>query len=101
MIKPLNKDTTWSSMNSHRCPLEQCCPLHILITYSPQTVSGLTKRAPTGEGNGKPLQYSCLENSMNSESESCSVMSDSATSWIIQSNELSRPECCLISQFDL
>ena len=21
---------------------------------------------PTGEGNGKPLQYSCLENSMNS-----------------------------------
>ena len=23
-------------------------------------------RMPTGEGNGKPLQYSCLENSMNS-----------------------------------
>ena len=24
------------------------------------------KTWPTGEGNGKPLQYSCLENSMNS-----------------------------------
>ena len=24
------------------------------------------KMWPTGEGNGKPLQYSCLENSMNS-----------------------------------
>ena len=26
----------------------------------------LTKRGQTGEGNGKPLQYSCLENTMNS-----------------------------------
>ena len=26
----------------------------------------LGKRGPTGEGNGKSLQYSCLENSMNS-----------------------------------
>ena len=26
----------------------------------------LTKTWPTGKGNGKPLQYSCLENPMNS-----------------------------------
>ena len=26
----------------------------------------LTKMQSTGEGNGKPLQYSCLENTMNS-----------------------------------
>ena len=26
----------------------------------------LTKRGSTGEGNGKPLQYSCLENPKNS-----------------------------------
>ena len=51
---------------------------------------------PTGEGNGKPLQYSCLENSMNSESESRSVRLF-ATSWTIQSNEFSRPECLLWS----
>ena len=97
MIKPLNKDTTWSIVNSYCCPLQQCCPLHILITYSPQTgTSGLTKYGPTGEGNGKPLQYSCLENSMNSESESRSVRLF-ATSWTIQSNEFSRPECLLWS----
>ena len=27
---------------------------------------GQTECGPTGEGNGKPLQYSCLENPMNS-----------------------------------
>ena len=44
-----------------------------------------------GEGNGNPLQYSCLENlmdrgiwqtlSINSVQFSCSVMSDSVTPW--------------------
>ena len=29
-------------------------------------VESSDKRGSTGEGNGKPLQYSCLENSMNS-----------------------------------
>ena len=29
-------------------------------------VESSDKRWPTGEGNGKPLQYSCLENPMNS-----------------------------------
>ena len=29
-------------------------------------VESSDKRWPTGEENGKPLQYSCLENSMNS-----------------------------------
>ena len=28
--------------------------------------TGLNRKWPTGEGKGKPLQYSCLENSMNS-----------------------------------
>ena len=35
-----------------------------------QDGQGMVERSdrmwPTGEGNGKPLQYSCLENSMNS-----------------------------------
>ena len=30
------------------------------------TVSSSDKTWPTGEGNGKPLQYSCFENPMNS-----------------------------------
>ena len=30
------------------------------------TVESSDKTWPTGEGNGKPLQYSCLENPMNS-----------------------------------
>ena len=29
-------------------------------------VEGSDRMWPTGEGNGKPLQYSCLENPMNS-----------------------------------
>ena len=29
-------------------------------------MEGSDKMWPTGEGNGKPLQYSCLENPMNS-----------------------------------
>ena len=29
-------------------------------------VGSSDKTCPTGEGNGKPLQYSCLENTMNS-----------------------------------
>ena len=29
-------------------------------------VGSSDKTCPTGEGNGKPLQYSCLENPMNS-----------------------------------
>ena len=29
-------------------------------------VESSDKTCPTGEGNGKPLQYSCLENPMNS-----------------------------------
>ena len=28
--------------------------------------TGLNRKWPTGEGNGKPLQYSCLENPVNS-----------------------------------
>ena len=31
------------------------------------TVGGSDKMWPTGEWNGKPLQYSCLENPMNSK----------------------------------
>ena len=39
-------------------------------------VESSDKTWPPGEGNSKPLQYSCLENPMNSQF-SCSVMSDS------------------------
>ena len=36
----------------------------VLVESSDKTSSG--KTWSTGEGNGKPLQYSCLENPMNS-----------------------------------
>ena len=40
---------------------------HLGLTLDPETYySGITKgpRGPDGEGNGTPLQYSCLENPM-------------------------------------
>ena len=35
------------------------CPIHVLVHYKLDSYALLT-----GEGNGDPLQYSCLENSM-------------------------------------
>jgi len=36
------------------------------MTKPPRHWTTMTKCGSSGEGNGKPLQYSCLENAMNS-----------------------------------
>ena len=45
---------------------DQCVLLAKLIPYSKAKFSRYSRIWSTGEGNGKPLQYSCLENLMNS-----------------------------------
>ena len=38
---------------------------------------------PTGEGNGKPLQYSCLENPMNSmKRQKDRILKDELSRWV-------------------
>ena len=45
----------------------------------------------TGEGNGKPLQFSCLENPMNSEVKSLSRAQPFETPWTVACTKLFRP----------
>ena len=40
--------------------------LHMRLILVPYKVKVTDRMLSTGEGNGKPLQYSCLENPMNS-----------------------------------
>ena len=42
------------------------------------------KTWPTGEGNGKPLEYSCLENSMNStKRQKDRTLKDELSWWVV------------------
>ena len=47
-------------------PLEFCPGMLILDFWPPRLLNAemIPTSLPTGEGNGKPLQYSCLENPM-------------------------------------
>ena len=52
---------------SQRCGLPTTLILKPMATQDGQVmVESSDKTWSTGEGNGKPLQYSCLENTMNS-----------------------------------
>ena len=62
--RKLNNLLTWTTALSNSMKLWVCCVGPSKMDGS-DMVESSDKIWSTGEGNGKPLQYSCLENSMN------------------------------------
>ena len=60
--KPQSQKTNRSDHMDHSLTQWNCEPCHV----GPPEMESSDKMWSTGEGNGKPLQYSCLENFMNS-----------------------------------
>ena len=65
-LKPYSQKTSQSNHTRTRAFSNSMKPSHAAGQDGWVTVERSDRMWPTGEGNGKPLQYSCLENPMNS-----------------------------------